>query len=578
MNRFPWPGLAPATLRALLRTALVLDSEPVSSRIPSARRFLAGSLRGLLSVTSLLAAMPGRAVAQSHLFTFAEPQGAYSCAAAGDVDHDGVPDIIVGSDCNGRGKATVYSGRWGTVIWQWFGRTANDNLGISVSGAGDVNRDGYDDVIIGASFQQSVPATAPGYAEIRSGCDGTVLRTLGATAAVGDNFGHFVRNAGDVNGDGYPDQMVGAIQLSNRGAGYVQVFSGQNGAVLRLFQGQAPGDFFGIACDAIGDVDGGGRSEFVVGAHGGSGGRGYVRVFSGETGNLLYQVTGAAVGDHLGVSVSRLGGDVTGDGLPDFAVGTNAPSSATGYALVCSGANGHQFRRLAGTTTGDHFGYQVAAGGDVDVDGIQDLLVGTDRLYRNLPGLVQVYSGQSWQAIRTFVGRGNGDRFGICVASPGDINGDQVPDLMAGSIFPANGGILEVVSGKRLESLVADRHTISRSAGGQVTFACEAGSAHAGNIVVLAGSMTGTSPCIPLSATACLPLVIDAYTSFSLSGGIFIGSPDFLDASGSARVTLSVPPNTWPLGLRVHHAYVVIGNGLASIPMASNAVPLAITQ
>ncbi len=150
-----------------------------------------------------------------------------SVSGAGDVDSDGFADFIIGAsgdDTGGvnAGAAFVVSGRDGTILYSVFGGSINGAFGSSVSDAGDVDRDGSDDVIIGEPVA--------GNAIIISGVDGSILRTL----SLGESFGTAVAGAGDVNGDGFADQIIGAPHASITDfldcAAYV--FSGRDGALL----------------------------------------------------------------------------------------------------------------------------------------------------------------------------------------------------------------------------------------------------------------------------------------------------------------------------------------------------------
>jgi hypothetical protein len=156
---------------------------------------------------------------------------------AGDVNNDGYGDFIIGAfgvDTNGSesGSAVVYSGFDGAVLYTKNGDNAGDNFGRSVSGAGDLNNDGYDDFIVGA-FNDDNNGTNSGSVTVYSGIDGTVMHNLNGQRA-GDYFGFSVSKAGDVDNDTVPDFAVGAYLTNSLvdDSGTAYVFSGNPGAGL----------------------------------------------------------------------------------------------------------------------------------------------------------------------------------------------------------------------------------------------------------------------------------------------------------------------------------------------------------
>src|SRR3989338_4827622 len=192
-----------------------------------------------------------------------------SVEGAGDIDRDGYGDIIVGimwNDHNGQdsGSAVIYSGRTGAILHQFYGYAAGDWFGDSVSGAGDVNRDGYPDVIIGAAQYNMGTNPGPGKAYVYSGFDWSLLYTFFGEA-VGNIFGHSVHGAGDVNNDGYEDLLVGAQFNSRNGAyaGAAYVFSGRDGSSLYSIYGQNPGDGLGYQVNSASDINQDGYDDFL---------------------------------------------------------------------------------------------------------------------------------------------------------------------------------------------------------------------------------------------------------------------------------------------------------------------------
>ena len=126
---------------------------------------------------------------------------------------------------NSRGSARVLSGLDGTTLYTFDGDSAFDFFGFSVSGAGDVNGDGLADLIVGA-FRDDNNGSFSGSARVLSGLDGTTLYTFDGDSA-NDNFGVSVSGAGDVNGDGLDDFIIGAQNGGANGGGYARVFVSQ---------------------------------------------------------------------------------------------------------------------------------------------------------------------------------------------------------------------------------------------------------------------------------------------------------------------------------------------------------------
>ncbi|MEZ4691438.1 MAG: integrin alpha, partial [Ignavibacteria bacterium] len=199
------------------------------------------------------------------------------------------------------------------------GLSASSRFGFAVNTAGDVNGDGFDDVIIGSYLYSS----GIGRAYIYYG--GLIMNTVADIIITGlgsgYNFGYSVSTAGDVNGDGYSDVIIGAPGYStNTGRAYIY-FGGLNmntGTFLTL-SGEAAGNFFGGSVSSAGDVNGDGYSDVIAGAYGYSSntGRAYVYYGGASMNNVVdVTITGAAINYNLGFSVSNAG-DFNGDGYSD---------------------------------------------------------------------------------------------------------------------------------------------------------------------------------------------------------------------------------------------------------------------
>ena len=391
----------------------------------------------------------------------------YSVAAAGDVNGDGYADVIVGAKWNddaggNAGEAYVYhgsaSGLSATPDWSDQGEAAGDNIGFSVAGAGDVNGDGYGDVVVGA-YANDGAGTNAGEAYVYHGSASGLSASPDWSdqgEAVGDYFGYSVAAAGDVNGDGYADVIVGARYndgaATNAGEAYVYhgSASGLSATPDWSDQGETANDYFGLTVAGAGDVNGDGYADVIVGAayndDAGSG-AGEAYVYHGSASGLSatpdWSDQGEAANDFFGSSVASAG-DVNGDGYAAVIVGASSnddAGSSAGAAYVYSfgvsaAVNAWAQRTLTGGGTSNYFGWSVASAGDVNGDGYADVIVGADG-YSSSTGRAYIYhgsaSGIGSSAARTLTGENSNDRFGTSVASAGDVNGDGYDDVIIGA-------------------------------------------------------------------------------------------------------------------------------------------------
>ena len=387
--------------------------------------------------------------------------GGASVSSAGDVNGDGFDDLIVGkSGAAPDGKSSagssyvVFGGDSALVPsfdlrtldgsngFRLDGTTARDWSGRSTSSAGDVNGDGFDDVIIGAfgadpggnSYAGSSYVFfggGAGFAPILSfsALDGTNGFRLDGVAAF-DYSGHTVSSAGDVNGDGFDDLIIGAVKFDPGGvvdAGSSYVVFGSSADFAPIFDlstlngtngfrldGVAVHDYSGGSVSSAGDVNGDGFDDLVIGAFyadpngNRSAGSSYV-VFGNDTGfdsafNLSslngingFRVDGVAAYQHSGSTVSAAG-DINGDGISDLIIGTSGgrhsatrgssfvifgKNSGFDSAIDLSALNGTNGFRLDGAAVGKFSSVPVSSAGDVNGDGFDDLIVGGGRANPN---------------------------------------------------------------------------------------------------------------------------------------------------------------------------------------------------
>ncbi|MCE9596040.1 MAG: integrin alpha [Planctomycetes bacterium] len=337
-----------------------------------------------------------------------------------------------------------------STLYTLLGDAADDEFGWSVAGAGDVNKDGYADIVVGARYAD-VNGVNAGLVRVFSGKTGVTLYNWKGSKAY-DHLGTSVAGVGDINGDGFADIAVGADGTDPNGSasGSVVIYSGKNGLVISTVNGAAANDIAGTSVSALGDINGDGTPDFVVGAPWNDNGNGVdsgsARVISGKTGTVLFTFLGDATSDYFGMTVAGAG-DVNNDGKTDVMVGApygdGATGSASGYARVFSGANGAVLYTKRGDTAGDNFGASLSGAGDVDGDGWGDFIVGA--LYDDPTGVssgsATVFSGKTGSVIHKLVGDAATDLFGSSVGTPGDVDHDGFSDLIVGITWDDNTGI-----------------------------------------------------------------------------------------------------------------------------------------
>lgn len=355
------------------------------------------------------------------------------------------------------------------------GFAAGDNFGVSVSSAGDVNGDGYTDIIAGAPFNDA-SATDGGRAYVYFG--GSAFNTvpdviLNGTVASGW-FGVSVASAGDVNGDGFDDVIAGAMGFSSFTGRAFIYFGGasMNNVADVTLTGEAVGDEFGRSVSGSGDVNGDGYSDVVVGAQGNNSvtGEAYV-FFGGPSMNSIADVTiaGLGTGHSFGYSVS-LSGDMNGDGYDDVIVGAPSAFSVGRTYLYYGGASMNNTTDLifTGSGTNSNFGSSVCYAGDINKDGYADVIIGSPGFSSNTGRAYIYFGGSTPDAVSelTISGEATGHFLGYSVSGAGDINGDTYSDMIISAPgFASSKGRTYLFKGSESLDPSADKYFTGENAG-----------------------------------------------------------------------------------------------------------------
>lgn len=385
------------------------------------------------------------ALCQGEMFiVHGESQGDFfgaSVRGIGDINGDGVPELLAGAPCNSlnasySGSARVLSGSNGAVLHTYWGDVVDERLGWSVSGAGDLNQDGIPDFLIGAPGDTD-NGVSSGSVRAFSGFDGSLLYLIPG-ASPHWHLGRSVAGAGDANQDGFADFAAGAPNAGAQWQGTLRVYSGFDGSVLHEFVGDGQKEYLGRSLAEAGDVNSDGFDDLIAGAPGSGSSSlgGYARVYSGLDGTVLHTLATGTDGYFAG-SV-HAAGDPDGDGYDDVIVGApdaDAVNAHSGVAMVYSGLDGSVLHRLFGQNRFGHFGESVSSLGDFDLDGHDDLLVGEPQGQEGSfdTGAIHLFSGLTGASLHS-IQAGPRNRFlGYSVDDPGDHNLDGVPDFLAGS-------------------------------------------------------------------------------------------------------------------------------------------------
>jgi FG-GAP repeat/Dockerin type I domain len=426
--------------------------------------------------------------AQLSQWGFASPDHPYVVAAPlvvalGDIDDDGFQDFAYSysptyQDLNYGGQVSVVSGRLKQVLYTFTTPgVKNDHFGWAIAPAGDVNGDGQLDFMVSDPAPESYQGDqTKAVVYIYDALSGTLLFSI-PEPGLFSLFGYSMAGLGDIDSDGYDDLVIGAPSTFvteatgnfRHNAGRVYVLSGRlvttgetfAASVLYQYSGVGGFDQLGAELVNLGDITGDGINDFGIG-------QGRIRdkelkpvqIISGGDGAILYTIPILSQSIHIysgssfrydDVSIASAG-DMNSDGIPDILIGNARDTTyglQSGAAYLYSGADGTLLDTYYSTNPGpsEGFGKSVGVGGDVNGDGVLDVLIGS---YYGRPGwpptipkieqaAVHIFSGADKSLLYTV--ESNGEARGQFVAMLGDATGDCLGDVLIGA-----DGLVELVS------------------------------------------------------------------------------------------------------------------------------------
>jgi hypothetical protein len=379
-----------------------------------------------------------------------------------DLNGDGRADVVIGAAGRDSGNNTptgeVYVHFGGSPVPASPSLTLTasmqgERLGTAISTSGDVNGDGYADLLVGAGYYRASDAgetTQTGRAAIYLG--GAAMATTPtvrlAAPVPGAGFGRALAIVGDVNGDGFADWVVSAAaydRLSGRAWLYYGGAAPDANPDLELTYAM-PGDAFGTSVAGAGDLNGDGFADVAIGAPQTVGSSvGEVRVFYGGAtpNNVVDANLVGSAGNLFGATVAGAG-DFNGDGFADLAVGSPSIGGAGGVA-VFAGAAGALNQRLLDVPgavvmgAGEKLGSALDSAGDVNNDGFADVIVGAESNAANgaATGRAYLFAGGATPAPTAAVTFSSSDTsggdvrlLGNRVSGAGDVDGDGFDDVL----------------------------------------------------------------------------------------------------------------------------------------------------
>lgn len=502
-------------------------------------------------------------------------------AALDDLNADGVHEYAVGlpgSDHAGYGFGAVqiHDGATDALLLTVGGSVAFGDFGNALSPCGDIDGDGFGDLLVGARLTDDPVSGAQyaGAAHVISTATGLELARVHGDLEWGF-LGENVAGIGDVDGDGIPDLVTshtGFDGVAGINSGAVQLHSGADGSLIRRFEGPTASGQFSYGLGSFPDRNGDGIEEVLVGAYledsNGLINNGVVYLLSGSDGLVLQRIDGDLSLAASGTSVAHAG-DVNGDGVEDILIGAPQFGIQPGYAEVRSGLDGAMIHRLqGGFQLGALFGNGVYPAGDINGDGIADAAVGAWR-EDGFRGTMYFFSGADGSLMQRVPGPTDAVSFGISFAA---LNAPSMSrTFLVGAPHTDDG--ISSQSGKAHRvtvdpMLTPSATSISAAAGGTVTYHVDFPDQYAGHKAVLVASIQGSGFTFengvgfPIGPTN----LLNRTTITPWPGAVAV-----LDGMGNASIPMTFQPGELLQGLGKHIEICAAGVGpIGSLPLVAS--------
>jgi hypothetical protein len=381
-------------------------------------------------------------------------------AQVGDLDGDLVPDLFVGApDAYGfagslAGAIQCRSGADPTVrLGFYYGSQSGERAGFALAPVGDVDGDGVEDVLVGAPTYSGAAGASQGRVFVLSGASFTEIGSF-TSGEAGAFLGQSLASVGDRDGDGISEFLCCApfadLLVNDGGAVLLMSVNASGFTQLARFDGDEAAENFGLAATALPDLDGDGLMEFALSSPNWDGSLGLnfgrVRIFSSDANSgfpLLNELTGSYSNDLFGYAVAPIGdpnGLAAARLLVSYVGRSQGGTTFAGGASIVDALSGNVLLSAAGTSKSEFLGAAVATVGDLDLDGLDDFALGAPAFSPTgalFGGCVEVFSSQSaggGQATRLYRFAGEaGERFGQALLPSSDVDGDGLPELLMGA-------------------------------------------------------------------------------------------------------------------------------------------------